>query len=185
MHNEEWQVFAYNGEPIIGKSAKRDDFNQDKSLIMGASHIWFWRCSPLNYIEVLLQRRSPDKMTWPGYVDVSVAGHVDNGETFVETAVRESFEEIGVSLTPGMLEYIFSQRAALDECEFDAVYICELDTEISFAFNDGEVESLEWVSLEKFKSMTESPDLYSLIPQGKEYFGFVINALSKKTSENN
>lgn len=49
---------------------------------------------------VVLQRRSPAKDTYPGLVDVSVAGHLRAGEAEAE-ALRESDEEIGLVVTPG------------------------------------------------------------------------------------
>lgn len=45
--------------------------------------------------EVVLQRRSHGKDTWPGRLDVAVGGHVRAGETLAET-LRECEEEIGL-----------------------------------------------------------------------------------------
>ena len=97
-HDEPWQVFLENGCPAGKKSASRDDFAADKTLIMGASHIWLWRRHK-NDIELLVQQRALSKKTWPGYLDISAAGHIDAGETAVEAAVREAEEEIGYVLT--------------------------------------------------------------------------------------
>lgn len=53
---------------------------------------------------LLLTRRSPDKMLWPGKWDGTVASHPRDGETFVSAAERRLPEELGVSCT---LEYLF------------------------------------------------------------------------------
>jgi isopentenyldiphosphate isomerase len=51
-------------------------------------------------LRVLLQRRSPHKDTWPGAIDVAVAGHLAAGEA-LEAAMREADEEIGLAARPG------------------------------------------------------------------------------------
>src|ERR1035441_5886120 len=49
--------------------------------------------------EVFLQKRSMKKDRQPGVWDSSSSGHVDSGETYDETAVRELREEIGLTVT--------------------------------------------------------------------------------------
>ncbi len=46
--------------------------------------------------ELLLARRSPDKWLWPGIWDGTVAGHVEEGETYASAARRRVFEETGI-----------------------------------------------------------------------------------------
>lgn len=53
---------------------------------------------------LLLTRRSPAKMLWPGKWDGTVASHPREGESFVSAAERRLPEELGVSCT---LEYLF------------------------------------------------------------------------------
>jgi isopentenyldiphosphate isomerase len=51
-------------------------------------HVWFYTTRA----EVLLQKRGSEKLTFPNYWDVSVAGHVGAGEAIEEAAVREVLE---------------------------------------------------------------------------------------------
>jgi isopentenyldiphosphate isomerase len=47
--------------------------------------------------DVLLQRRGPTKDMFPNCWDCSVGGHVEIGQSYLETAVRELTEETGLS----------------------------------------------------------------------------------------
>jgi isopentenyldiphosphate isomerase len=62
-------------------------------------HLWVVSREPALGTRVLFQRRSLDKDTWPGALDVAVAGHLSAGES-VEDALREAEEEIGVAVRP-------------------------------------------------------------------------------------
>ncbi len=48
---------------------------------------------------LLFQRRSPEKDTWPGALDVAVTGHLRAGEAILD-GLREAREEIGLDLGP-------------------------------------------------------------------------------------
>jgi len=61
-------------------------------------HVWVILASQAGH-EVVLQRRSLSKDSHPGRVDVSVAGHLREGES-VATALREAEEEIGLRVGP-------------------------------------------------------------------------------------
>uniref|UniRef100_A0A0G4FNN3 Nudix hydrolase domain-containing protein n=1 Tax=Chromera velia CCMP2878 TaxID=1169474 RepID=A0A0G4FNN3_9ALVE len=60
-----------------------------------AVHIWLAD----NDGRVLLQKRSEHKDTHPGMWDVSVAGHIDAGGDPLRSAVREIWEEVGLTLS--------------------------------------------------------------------------------------
>lgn len=49
-----------------------------------------------NKNEILLQKRSNKKDTFPGYYTVSASGHVDKGESYLASARREIQEELGI-----------------------------------------------------------------------------------------
>ncbi len=178
VHDEPWQVFANNGQPLNGQSATRDGFADDVSLVMCAAHVWIWRRGT-GGIEVLLQKRATTKPTWPGYWDISVAGHINADETAVQSAVREAREEIGLVLNEHALYFIFSLRTPLDLREIDHVYMHELAEEVPFRFDDGEVEELRWVAIDEFVSWTKQPEDYGLVPQGDEYFALLMTNLHR------
>lgn len=172
-----WQVYDQNGQAATGIGALREDFNRNPSLVMGSSHIWMWRVDVDGKKEILLQRRASSKPTWPGYLDISAAGHIDLGETPIQAAVREAKEEVGYEIVPANLYYLFSMRAPLDNSEIVNVYLYELGQNEEFVFNDGEVDSLVWVEFDEFRRMTEKPESYNLVPQGSAYFLPLLTAL--------
>lgn len=173
-HQEEWQIFASNGDPVAGQSILPVESRKTEKVIVGAVHVWMWRRVE-NNVEVLLQHRAKNKPTWPDYLDISVAGHIDAGETLLEAAVREGKEEIGVQFDVANLKYIFGYRNFQNGLK--SVYLYEVIKPESYSFNDGEVQSLDWVSLEQFEQMSVSPEAHNLVPHPSEYFGLLIKAL--------
>ena len=47
--------------------------------------------------KLFIQQRNHDKDVYPGYWDVSAAGHVQYGESCLDAAIRELDEELGIS----------------------------------------------------------------------------------------
>lgn len=68
------------------------------------SHIWLIRIRH-GKAQVLLQKRSPDKESYPGCYDISSAGHIPAGDGFLESALRELKEELGVEADADELIY--------------------------------------------------------------------------------
>ena len=58
------------------------------------THAWI-----TNGREVLQQQRRWDKSIMPGAWDISVGGHVAAGESYLDAAVRETQEELGLDLS--------------------------------------------------------------------------------------
>ena len=58
---------------------------------------------------LLVQRRSATKGTWPGYLDVTAAGHLGAGEEPLD-GLREVEEELGLRVDPGRLAPLGTRR---------------------------------------------------------------------------
>lgn len=173
-HQEAWQVFDNKGLAVAGSQIAPRAARADSSAIVGAVHVWVWKKTPSG-IEVLLQHRAKDKPTWPDYLDISVAGHVDFAETLPETICREANEEIGASVSVDQLEYIFSYRNFDNGIKW--VYLLEQIKDETYTFNDGEVQALKWVKLPEFEAMIKSPDENDLVPHPPEYFSLLLKAI--------
>ncbi len=99
-------------------------------------HVWVVLRDPAIGVRVILQRRSLAKDTWPGAIDVAVAGHLRAGER-IEDALRESEEEIGIALGPedvvrlGVRFRVDASRAGVVDREIQEVFAAVV--EASFA----------------------------------------------------
>ena len=82
---------------------ERDKVHADGDL-HGAVHMWIYRLKG-DKAEILIQKRSKHKDSWPGMYDISSAGHLDPGESFIEGAMREMKEELGISTAEDLLNY--------------------------------------------------------------------------------
>lgn len=65
-----------------------------KGLLHREISIWF--ITPDR--QIVFQRRSMTKETNPGLLATAVAGHVESGSTYLETAIKEAKEETGLSI---------------------------------------------------------------------------------------
>jgi isopentenyldiphosphate isomerase len=77
---------------IIGE-ATREEIHK-RGLLHREIHVWIY--TPKK--EIIFQKRSPNKDTFPNLLDASVGGHVDLGDSFEAAAVRELEEETGIKV---------------------------------------------------------------------------------------
>ena len=126
--------------------------------------------------EVLFQKRSADRESFPGTWDVSSAGHVSSGESPVEAAKKELLEELGMRAADGDLLPLFC--VATSSTQHGGLF---LDNEISEVFlvrkNIGiadltlqysEVTSARFFPLNTLHLLTESTDP-AFAPHPEEY----------------
>jgi isopentenyl-diphosphate Delta-isomerase len=109
--------------------------------------------------QLLVQKRSFDKPLYPGCWDISVSGHVDEGETYMQAALRELSEEIGISchdIEEVGRYYIELTHEWRNMKRFVAVFRLVLPDPVpEFTFAEGEVESAEWMDVDKVKSIVQ------------------------------
>ena len=182
MSSEEelWQTYSSNGQ-AQNKAVRPSLARSDDSIIEGAVHVWIWRKSEIG-LEILLQQRAHDKVTFPGMYDISAAGHVDANETLLEAVKRECKEEINLDIDPKVLEYVFSYRNFKSGIKW--VYLYRLINNVKFVLNDGEVESLQWVPFEKFTEMALAPQNHGLVQHPPEYFSLLLKAFKHFDEDN-
>ena len=91
-----------NGIPT-GKTVDRETAHA-QGIPHRTSHVWIVRRKGKK-LQVLLQKRSEQKDSYPGCYDISSAGHIPAGVDFVPSALRELKEELGVEADAGQLRY--------------------------------------------------------------------------------
>ncbi|MFT5896918.1 MAG: isopentenyl-diphosphate delta-isomerase [bacterium] len=96
----EWLDIVDENDIVIGR-APRDQIHAENHFHR-SSHVLVFNSQG----EVFVQLRSMSKDNSPGLWDTSAAGHVDSGEDYLECAVRELAEELGVSSSPVTLKYV-------------------------------------------------------------------------------
>lgn len=130
---------------------RRGDFHR-------TSHVWIVRKGQDGVYELLLQKRSRDKDSFPGCYDTSSAGHIPAGAGYEESALRELFEELGIRAQAedlhlaGYHDSRFSGEfygKPFKNHEINAVYLyLEPVDESSLKIQESEVESVHWMDLD-------------------------------------
>ena len=147
-------------------------------------HIWFYTPTP----NILLQKRTANKLIFPNLWDVSVAGHVASGETVLEGATREIEEEIGLSVKPEDLNLISVRKNVnkfsngIIDAEFQHVFLCELSVAIeALRIQKEEVDAVRLFSFVELKQCQahKHPD-FSIVPADMEYYTFIMQAINNK-----
>jgi isopentenyldiphosphate isomerase len=94
-------------------------------------HCWICGSDPEGSY-LLLQRRAATKDTWPGYLDITAAGHLSSGEETLD-GLREVEEELGLRVDPERLVPLGTRKveqhipAGCDR-EFHDVFLLADDT---------------------------------------------------------
>ena len=121
------------------------------------SHVWILR-KRKGKVQVLLQRRSRGKDSFPDCYDTSSAGHIPAGGDFIFSALRELEEELGVKAEAQELElcgqrkfhfeHEFYGKAFLDN-QVSNIYILWLDKEEQeFKLQKEELSEVLWIDLD-------------------------------------
>ena len=124
-------VFDAAGNPT-GKSELKSVIHQ-KGYYHHTAHVWFYTSNGT----ILLSQRSAKKTICPLMWDVSVAGHIDAGETPKQAAIRETEEEIGIKISEkelnqiGIFEWFQSYESGIIDNEFHNTFITELKVPLS------------------------------------------------------
>lgn len=174
-------IVTREGKPT-GKSALKSEVHKN-GWYHNTIHLWLYTKKG----EILLQQRSHKKKICPLLWDVSVAGHIDAGESFTEAAVRETKEEIGLQIEVKNLKKIGTFLHETDygdikDNEFHHVYITELKVDITKLIpQEDEVEALKLVSFKEFNDLiTHSETNHHFIPANASYYKFVLKTIKEK-----
>ncbi len=174
---------------IVNKHGKPTGISERKSVIHKkglyhhTAHVWFYTETE----EILLAQRSAKKTICPLLWDVSVAGHVDSGETIEDTAIRETKEEIGLDIFKndlkkiGVFECFQNYQNGIIDNEFHNTFIVELKIPVDQLIPQfEEVEALKLVSFEVFNHLIENAGTNNhFIASNKFYYETVLQNIKQ------
>ena len=129
----------------------------EKGILHRTAHVWVVR-NVTGRAEVLLQKRSEEKESFPGMYDTSSAGHIPAGEEPLPSALRELREELGIAASPADLTYAGTFRIRYEKTfhgrlfkdnEVTKVYVYREPVDIgSLHLQESEVTQVRWFDLE-------------------------------------
>lgn len=146
-------VCTEDGKPtgfVIERTAAHRD-----GILHRTAHVWIVRRNGNREHEILLQKRSRSKDSFPGCYDTSSAGHIPAGDDPLSSAVRELYEELGIAAEPGQLKYAGTFRSQYEKVFYDSLFRDNEHTTVfvydfpvdSFRLQESEVEEVRWFNL--------------------------------------
>ena len=108
---------------------------------------------------ILCTQRSPAKQNNPNKWQTRAGGHVRAGETYLQTAVSELYEELGLKAAPENLFFIAKTKnpGRMHVCQ---IYVFVFDGGLNdLRFTDNETIEAKWYSFDAYKKdLEKNPD---------------------------
>ena len=146
-------VVDMNGNPT-GETVSRDVAHAE-GIPHRTSHVWLVRMKD-GRLQILLQKRSDNKDSYPGCYDISSAGHIPAGVDYIPSALRELEEELGVEASADELVLCGQRNIHFDETfhgrrfvdnQVSNVYLLWRDQD-EFWIQQEELSAVEWFDFE-------------------------------------
>lgn len=175
-------ILTKDGKPT-DKTALKSEIHA-KGHYHNTVHIWFYNTNG----HILLAQRSSKKELHPMLWDVSVAGHVDAGETLKGAAIREIKEEINLKVKKknlhkiGVFDCFQQYNNGVIDNEFHHTFISDIEAaEGIMKPAENEVEALKFVSVLEFSQILETIGIDNhFIASNKFYYQNVLQAILDK-----
>lgn len=154
---ELFDICDLDGNPT-GKTTERS-VAHTLGTVHRTAHTWVVRHTDRGW-ELLLQKRSIRKDSFPGCYDTSSAGHIQAGDEPLPSAIRELSEELGIEAQEEDLTYVgrfdsgeilanFDGRPFHDR-EIGFVYVYQKPVEMAnLSLQADEVDAVEWMPYEE------------------------------------
>ena len=170
---EFFDVVTEDGRPT-GETVSREQAHRE-GIPHRTVHVWLVREDGRGGHQILLQKRSREKDSYPGLYDTSSAGHIPAGDEPKPSALRELKEELGITAAEEQLvnigrfriqyEKVFHGRLFRDnEVAEVYVYTEPVKTE-NLCLQASEVEEVRWFDLEEVWEELESGSARFCVPK--------------------
>lgn len=148
-------------------------------------HIWLHNSKG----ELVLQKRSASKDTFPGMWDVSVGGHFTAGDSSLETAIKETSEELGLDCDETSLRFVCTVATTATGStplhgdfvcnEYKDIYLLRYDGPVAdLNFDPSEVEDVKLMPMDQLKDVFAAQDP-TYIPRPDHYVEPLFKALKE------
>lgn len=144
------------GNPT-GETVERGKAHEE-GIMHRTSHVWLLR-KKQGRVQILLQKRSETKESFPGCYDISSAGHIPAGMDFAKSAIRELQEELGISASEHELIFCGDRIIIWNGCfcgkpfhdrQYTRVFILWRDIdEEKLILQEEEIDSVIWMDLDE------------------------------------
>lgn len=142
-------ILVNDNDEIIGYKERND---RDISDIIRVSGLWIFNDEK----EVLIAQRSHSKIHSPGKWGPSVAGTLEEGETYISNIIKEAKEEVGVVVNEQDLISGVYRFVSTDHRYFYKSFFTKINIPVTgFEFQKEEVEKLEWIHIEELLKWVE------------------------------
>jgi isopentenyldiphosphate isomerase len=170
MTTEKVDILDNNGLPL-GYSKKRSLVHRNGDWHKTV-HVWIanFHCN------VLFQKRSMLKESFPGAWDVSAAGHISAGETSITAAKKELAEELGLECAEQDLHFLCTRKhsAVLSnglfiDNEFSDIFVIKADVQLrDLRLQESEVMDVQFYPLSILNRLKKNED-NDFVPHKEEY----------------
>ena len=151
---DEFSIIVDENDKIVGYK-KRDDITSKDIYRVTA----LWIINSKN--EILLTHRSETKKNDPDKWQPAVAGTVENNESYLENIIKETKEEIGLTITE---QDIIPLEKVLIEGKWNFFlqrYLLRKDIELtSLKMEDGDVKGIQWMRFEEIDKILDTNPEY-------------------------
>lgn len=112
--------------------------------------------------KILLQQRSSTKKLWPNLWDITAGGHVLANELGYQAVIRETKEEIGISITKNDLEFIgattsINEKGDIINKHYNEYYIVHKNVDLKdVKVQKEEVQDIRWFTKEELLSKIDN-----------------------------
>ena len=148
--------------------AYRSDVHGNPALIHRVAHVLVFNSDN----EIYLQKRAMNKDVQPGRWDTSVGGHVDSGEKYIDAAVRETSEELGIDTGVQSVEFLYKYLHSNDyETEYVSSYRLVWNGEISV--QESEIDEGRFWSIEEIRASDPGIFTPNFLDELERYLNFL------------